>query len=53
MHYLKPLSTRQLHRIVVDAAEGAGITKRVGQHTLRHSIATHLLEDDVDVRIIV
>jgi site-specific recombinase XerD len=51
-HYLKPLSTRQLHRIVVEAGVAAGIGKRVGPHTLRHCFATHLLEDGIDVRII-
>ena len=49
---MKPLSTRQLYRVVVEAARAADISKRVGPHTLRHSFATHLLEDGTDVRII-
>jgi site-specific recombinase XerD len=51
-HAMKPISTRQLYRIVVEAAQAAQIAKRVGPHTLRHSFATHLLEDGTDIRVI-
>ena len=49
---VNPMSTRQFNRICRMAAEAAGIDKRVSPHTLRHSYATHLLEQKVDIRII-
>jgi len=47
-----PITTRQLNRAVHLAATAAGIDKRVSLHTLRHSFATHLLEQKVDIRVI-
>jgi len=48
----KHLSPRQLNRLFHQAADAAGITRRVSLHSLRHSFATHLLETGTDIRVI-
>jgi len=49
---VNPLTTRQLNRACHAAAQMAGLDKRVSLHTLRHSFATHLLEQNTDIRVI-
>ncbi len=48
----RPLTNRSALRVCEKARHAAGIPRKVGMHTLRHSFATHLLEAGTDVRTI-
>jgi site-specific recombinase XerD len=46
----RPITTRHFNRLFHEAADAARIKKGVTLHTLRHSFATHLLDDDTHIR---
>jgi len=48
----RPITVRSVQRACRDAVRVAGLDSSVTVHTLRHSFATHLLEQGVDIRVI-
>jgi integrase/recombinase XerC len=46
------LTPRSVHRMLIKLAEEAGIAKKIYPHIFRHSFATHLLNHNVDLRVV-
>ena len=49
---LFPITSRCAQKMVIERAKAAGITKRVTPHVFRHSLATDLLKQGVDIRFV-
>jgi integrase/recombinase XerD len=47
-----PMGERSIQYVINEALQKTGIKKQVSMHTLRHSYATHLLEDGVNIQSI-
>ena len=47
-----PLTRQRVNELIEEYAQSAGITKRVTPHMLRHSFATHLLNNGTDLRVV-